>query len=274
MLRLRRARWSRARLIGVLAVVIGSLTTTGISVGWWWTDLQARHTAHRLADRATHEWATAPAPVSGGPASADRTGPADGTGPTAGRRPAAVDGSVIAVVRAPRLGADWRMPVQLGTGTQVLREGLGLYAGSPRPGSIGNVALAGHRTTWGAPLRHLNRMRAGDRISIWTAQGRYDYRVTSQGVTTPDDTSVIQPAVAGGTAMLTMTTCTPEFSARQRLWIHAVLVSGTPYSAGSSATTGSTGNAGSTGTAGGSASTGSASAGRAIEPVGGSAGRR
>ncbi len=224
MLSLRRVRRSRARLLGVLVLVIGLFTTAGIGTGWWWTDLHSRRLAHRLADGAMQEWAaegrqqTGPGrPGSGQPGQPGPAEPLD--------MPAGIGGQVIAVVRAARLGADWRMPVQQGTGTQVLREGLGLYDGSPVPGSRGNVAMAGHRTTWGAPLKHLNRMRPGDLITVWTARGRFDYRVVSTGVTLPTDTSVIQPAAAHGTAMLTLTTCNPEFSARQRLFIHAVLTS-------------------------------------------------
>lgn len=213
---LRRVRRSRTRLVGIVALVLGALVLGGIGTGWWWTDRQARQTAHRLADGATRAWADQPA----GP---DRPGTGRPSDPP-GTAPPGIGGPVLAVVQAPRLGAGWRMPVQQGTGTQVLRQGLGLYAGSPRPGAPGNVALAGHRTTWGAPLEHLDRLRTGDPIIVWTARGRFDYRVVGAGVTVPSDVSVIQPAVAAGAAMLTLTTCHPEFSARERLYVHAVLV--------------------------------------------------
>jgi len=219
----RRGPGSGVRRVGVLALVVGALLTSGIGVGWWWTDLQARQTAHHQADAATRAWVRGstglwlPSPdpddqrehTTGGLA-------ADGVA-------TGVGGSVIAVIRVPRLGADWRMPIQLGTGPQVLREGLGLYTRSPPPGARGNVAVAGHRTTWGAPFKHLNRLRPGDAVTLWSARGRFDYRVIATGVTGPSDTSVIEPAVAGGAAMLTLTTCHPEFSARERLYVHAVL---------------------------------------------------
>jgi sortase A len=207
MLRLRRARRSRARLAGVLVLILGALLTSGIGGGWWWTNWHARYTAHQLADQAISGWGS------------DRERPA----PAPEQAPKQINGKVVAVVRAPRLGQDWRMPVQKGTGRQILREGLGLYTGSPLPGQLGNVALAGHRTTWGAPLKHLDQLRKGDVITIWTATGRFDYQVRNQGVTVPSDTSVIQPAEAKGKAMLTLTTCNPEFSARERLYVHAVL---------------------------------------------------
>jgi len=209
----RRPRWSRARLVGVVTLVIGALLTTGLGGGWWWTDFSARRTAHHLADGASAAWGLGP--TSAKPA------------PTGVQVPRGVRGPVIAVVRAPRLGHSWREPLQSGTDTQVLREGLGLYPGSPLPGAPGNVGIAGHRTTWGAPFKHINKFRRGDVISIWTAGGRFDYSVISTGVTIPSDVTVIDQTIAHGKAMLTLTTCHPEFSARERLYVHAVLIRST-----------------------------------------------
>jgi sortase A len=214
MITARRVRYSRTRLVGVVATLLGTLLTSGIGAGWWWTDRQARHTAHRLADGAARAW----------------EGPRPAGGVEVQRAPDGVGGRVLAVVRIPRFGADWREPVQRGTGGAVLRQGLGLYDGSPEPGGRGNVAIAGHRTTWGAPLKQLDRLRAGDRIVIWTAHRRFDYRVTVKGVTAPSDISVISgersrdEGSEASARMLTLTTCHPEFSARQRLYVHAVLV--------------------------------------------------
>lgn len=196
---------SRARLAGFVTLLVGALISSGISLGWWLTDLQGRHTAHRLADATLQQWAE--------PRSHPSYVPVRGLG-----------GPVVAVVKVPRFGAGWRMPVQPGTGGQVLRQGLGLYTGSAAPGAVGNLALAGHRTTWGAPLRHLDRLRPGDLVEVWTSSAKFSYRVVSTGVTDPSDVSVIDRAEAGGRAMLTMTTCHPEFSARERLYVHAVLV--------------------------------------------------
>jgi len=218
MVQMRRVRGSRIRRIGFVAIVLGALLVAGIGGGWWWTDRQARLTAHRLADSAAQAWTR----QTDSPEDELRRYPGGDPNETAGE--AGVAGSVLAVVRAPRLGPDWRMPVQRGTGTQVLREGLGLYDGSPLPGRRGNVAVAGHRTTWGAPLKHLDRLRPDDIITMWTAGGRFDYRVITSGVTRPSDVSVIASAAAGGGSILTLTTCHPEFSARERLFVHAVLV--------------------------------------------------
>ncbi|GLY26995.1 class E sortase [Kineosporia sp. NBRC 101731] len=206
-----RTRGSGVRLIGFVALAVGVMLTAGVGGGWWWTNWKARTTAHGLADRATQAWTS---PV--------------GKGPETVLIPKGVAGPVVAVVRIPRLGQDWRMPVELGTGTDILRQGLGLYEGSPQPGRRGNVGIAGHRTTWGAPFRRINELRPGDVIQVWTARGRFDYSVVSEGVTDPADISVVQQKTAEGRAWLTLTTCHPEFSAAERLYVHAQLVRSLP----------------------------------------------
>jgi sortase A len=112
------------------------------------------------------------------------------------------------------------------------------------PGEQGNFAVAGHRVGRGSPFLDLDRMRPGDPIVIETAEGWFTYRVLGdpatgdfaspsgipgQHVVTPADVDVIAPvpggppdAVATG-AYLTLTTCHPKYSARQRLIVHAEL---------------------------------------------------
>ncbi|GAA3607742.1 hypothetical protein GCM10022223_24650 [Kineosporia mesophila] len=208
---MRRTRGSRVRLIGFVTLTAGVMLIAGVGGGWWWTNWKAGTTAHGLADRATRAW-TSPA----------------GKGPETAVIPKGVAGPVVAVVRIPRLGQDWRMPVEPGTGTDILRQGLGLYEGSPQPGRRGNVGIAGHRTTWGAPFRRINELRPGDVIQVWTVRGRFDYSVLSEGVTDPSDISVVQQKTAKGRAWLTLTTCHPEFSAAERLYVHAQLVRSLP----------------------------------------------
>jgi sortase A len=209
---MRRSTWPRLRVVGVLIALLGTFTTATTAAAWWWTDLQSRARAHRLADQATSSWEGTVAPSNSDPSPA---------------QVADIRGQVIAVVQVPRFAADWRMPVQRGTGTRVLREGLGLYPTGPQLGGPGNVSIAGHRTTWGAPFKHLDEMRPGDAIFVRTAGRRFEYRVTSRGVTDPGDTSVIRPELEGTRAMLTLTTCHPEFSSGKRLYVHARLIAGT-----------------------------------------------
>ena len=112
-----------------------------------------------------------------------------------------------------------------GTGASALRAGAGHYPNTPLPGEEGNVAIAGHRTTYGKPFANLDHLKPGDEIFLETPVGKYTYKVTrAPFVVTPTDFSVIAQT-PGKT--LTLTTCHPKGSARQRLVIKAELVSET-----------------------------------------------
>ena len=66
-----------------------------------------------------------------------------------------------------------------------LRKGPGHYPDSPMPGQLGNAAIAGHRTTYGAPFNRIDELVAGDEITIVTVSGTFHYTVTSQQIVTP-----------------------------------------------------------------------------------------
>ncbi len=121
------------------------------------------------------------------------------------------------------------MPVLEGTGTDVLRRGVGHYDGTALPGALGNLALAGHRTTWGRPFQHIEQLRNGDVIEVTTRSGRFVYQVTGHEIVSPLAREVLdpvpgRPGEAPAQARLTLTTCHPEYSARQRWVVQAVLV--------------------------------------------------
>src|SRR5919205_1099741 len=65
-----------------------------------------------------------------------------------------------------------------GTGASALRAGAGHYPNTPLPGEEGNVAIAGHRTTYGKPFANLDRLKVGDEIFLETPVGNYTYKVT------------------------------------------------------------------------------------------------
>ena len=112
-----------------------------------------------------------------------------------------------------------------GTGASALRAGAGHYPNTPLPGEEGNVAIAGHRTTYGKPFANLDHLKPGDEIFLETPVGKYTYKVSKDPfVVSPTDFSVIAQT-PGKT--LTLTTCHPKGSARQRLVIKADLVSET-----------------------------------------------
>lgn len=99
------------------------------------------------------------------------------------------------------------------------------YPDSATPGGHGNFAVAGHRTTHGAPFGALDELRPGDQIRVTDRAGRrFVYLVVEQQVVSPTDTWVVGDDPLGtGRPMLTFTTCHPRFSARQRLVVWAEL---------------------------------------------------
>ena len=112
-----------------------------------------------------------------------------------------------------------------GTGASALRAGAGHYPNTPLPGEEGNVAIAGHRTTYGKPFANLDRLKAGDEIFLETPVGKYTYKVTKDPFpVAANDFSVISQTPGHS---LTLTTCHPKGSARQRLVVKAELVSPT-----------------------------------------------
>ena len=108
-----------------------------------------------------------------------------------------------------------------------LQRGPGHYPGTALPGDKGNFAVAGHRTTYGAPFFNLDQLRKDDEVLVTTRGGKkYTYRVNSQKIVSPGDTWVIEPdPLKSGERMLTLTTCNPRFSNAERLVIFAELVS-------------------------------------------------
>ena len=103
-----------------------------------------------------------------------------------------------------------------------LQMGPGHYPGTPLPGQFGNVAIAGHRTTFGAPFFRLNEVVPGDLVYLTDTSGAtWVYAVRHVWVVVPTDTGVL---AATRQADLTLTTCNPRFEAISRLVVRAVLL--------------------------------------------------
>ena len=144
----------------------------------------------------------------------------------------------------------WTSSSSPAPGTDQLSLGPGHYLGTAQPGQAGNVAIAGHRTTHGAPFNRLAELAPGDPIYLTTTTG---HRLTYIVSTTPYPVSPTNVTVLNnfGDARLTLTTCNPEFSARQRLIVTALYLppgathpvaagkgDGHPYRLGESLTSG------------------------------------
>jgi sortase A len=129
------------------------------------------------------------------------------------------EGGPVGRIRIPKIGVD-QIVVQ-GTSRPDLAKGPGHYPATPMPGQIGNAAIAGHRTTHAKPFYNLNELKPGDDIIVDTVYGSFTYRMYQQLIVSPHDVSVVDPTPD---AELTLTTCNPRFSARQRMVVKARLV--------------------------------------------------
>jgi sortase A len=126
-------------------------------------------------------------------------------------------GDSLTRIKIPALGVD--MVVVEGTTDSALKAGAGHYVTTPLPCEAGNVAIAGHRTTYGKPFSNLDKLQPGDTIELDTPLGGCVYQVTKDPfVVAPTDGSVL---AATPLRTLTLTTCNPKGSAAQRLVIQA-----------------------------------------------------
>jgi sortase A len=129
-------------------------------------------------------------------------------------------GDPVGVIKIDKIGVD-KVVVE-GTTVPDLRQGPGHYAGSAMPGQLGNAAIAGHRTTYGAPFGDLDQLAPGDTISVRMLTGTWRYQLTRDPfVVSPSQTEVLDPVP--GEATLTLTTCHPRYSASERLIVQARL---------------------------------------------------
>ncbi|MFP5321451.1 MAG: class E sortase [Acidimicrobiia bacterium] len=137
------------------------------------------------------------------------------------------EGDSLTRIKIPDIGVD--TVVVEGTTASALRAGAGHYPSTPLPCEVGNVAIAGHRTTYGRPFHDLDRLEAGDRITLETPIGSCTYEVERTWITDPTDIGVV--ANTPDQARLTLTTCHPKGSARQRLILSATMVSAESFDA-------------------------------------------
>jgi sortase A len=129
-------------------------------------------------------------------------------------------GDSLTRIKIPAIGLD--TVVVEGTTPSALRAGAGHYPQTPLPCDLGNVGIAGHRTTYGRPFGNLDQLKPGDTIELTTPIGGCVYQVSKAPfIVAPSDLSVIDPT---GERSLTLTTCNPKGSAAQRLIIRATWV--------------------------------------------------
>lgn len=206
-----------------------ALVATGLSllgyVGWqmFGTNIVSERKQQEAVAALQQEWRT---PVEGG----------------AGRvraEPVRL-GAANALIRIPRFGADYVMPVFEGVADDVLARGYGHFEGAAGPGERGNYALAAHRVTHGEPLRDMPKLRPGDRVIVETRDAVYTYVLDTNPndlVVTFEDVWVVDPEPrnpdpdgvqpADNPRLITLTTCAELFNTDKRMIVFGHLESKT-----------------------------------------------
>jgi sortase A len=130
------------------------------------------------------------------------------------------EGKPEGIITIPKIGVE-KVFVE-GVQLEDLAAAPGHYPGTPLPGQIGNAAIAGHRTTHGAPFYSVNELAVGDKIIVQTLAGKYTYVVYRP----PFPVLPTQYGVVSNTKdpQLTLTSCEPRYSAAKRIVIKARLL--------------------------------------------------
>lgn len=219
-------------VLGELLITAGVLLLAFLAWQLWWTDVEANSAQAAIVEE--QGWDVPLQPV-GDDAPAVVTPRYD--------EPPVIDEpeylTTFASMRVPRWDGEPTRTITQGTDRPgVLNPlGVGHYEGTAMPGGVGNFALAAHRTTYGKPFNRIAELQAGDPVVVWTQDTWYVYRVESSEIVMPQDVRVIapvpnQPDAEPTERYLTLTTCHPMFSARERYIVHAVLDYWAPVSEG------------------------------------------
>ncbi len=229
-----RSRQSTPRLLVLVGGLVCVLAGLAMLVFLWWeyvgTDLVAHHRQSDIRADLRASW--------GYPTVADVLGPQTAVAPL---------GTADALLRIPRFGADYEVPVIEGVRDVDLSQGVGHFPGTG-PGQIGNFALAGHRATNGEPFKQLPELRPGDEVIVETAQATYTYQLDTNpnGLVVPfTEGWVIDPVPAAPDdeappgmrtfesveptdALVTLTSSSELFSGDDRMVAFGHLVKTTP----------------------------------------------
>jgi sortase A len=192
---------------GKTLIASGVLILLFVAYQLWGTGLHEARSQDALKDKFAAQAATTTVP----PGQTPDTAPPTTVPP--------LIGDAVAHIVIPKANVD-KIVVE-GVGVEDLKKGPGHYPGTPMPGEPGNAAIAGHRTTYGAPFYDLSNLEAGDPITVTTQLGEFRYEVVQSQVVSPEAVEVLNPTDDN---RLTLTTCNPRYSASERLIVQAKLV--------------------------------------------------
>ncbi|GHD11246.1 class E sortase [Zhihengliuella salsuginis] len=230
-------------VIGELLITVGLLVLLFVAWELWWTNLEADRSQDEATSALVETFGAPDVDAGPGGIGSDARDAGDQAAEDAdefGSPPAAslTDPGTFALMYVPRFGDDWVRPVTSGVGLDVLNNlGIGHYPETQLPGEPGNFAVAAHRQTHGQVFYNIDKLRDGDRVYVQTREGFYQYRYTGTEIVAPSQVDVLAPVPrqAGAepsASVLTMTSCHPLYTTRERIIAYAELESFRPADAG------------------------------------------
>lgn len=204
------------RGLGQALITVGVVLLLFVVYTLWITNLFTARDQAALDDQITRQWEAPAAP-----------GDVPGFGEAYAR----------IYIPAVGLGMDTRAVVVQGVSVADLKRGAGHMPSTQAPGEVGNTVISGHRTTYGAPFADLGELEVGDEVVLETRDSWFVYAVTGAEVVRPSAIEVTypvpgQPGAVPTQRLLTLTTCNPKYSAKQRLVVRGELVSTVPKAGG------------------------------------------
>jgi sortase A len=230
------------KIIGVVGEV---LMTAGIFVllflGWhvWYNDVVSGIAQNNAGSELSNEWDNVPLSIP----EFDRN-PGDSSGARISPEPPITASPALnarfATLIVPRFGDTYERAIAYGVDPKkvlnVRSAGLGHYPQTNELGELGNFAIAGHRTTFGAPLGNIDQLRVGDRLYVESEVGWYVYRYRNLEYVWPKDVAVLKPVpwskVAATDRLLTLTSCHPKLSSAERVIAYSVFETFVPRDRG------------------------------------------
>jgi sortase A len=223
---------------GRILIALGVLMFMFVGYQLWGTGIQTAQAQNRLEDKfnellasttsvttsttTTTTTVLAPGDTSPSTSVPDSTLPATTTIATVPAPPVPARGEPVARLQIDRIGLD-KIIVE-GVSTADLKKGPGHFPETPLPGQLGQAAIAGHRTTYGAPFYDIDQVQPGDEIVVTTLAGRYVYRATDTVIVPANGYGDVIPTTNLSKATLVLVSCHPRYTARERIVVRAELV--------------------------------------------------
>ncbi|MGH3425333.1 MAG: class E sortase [Nocardioidaceae bacterium] len=200
-------------IVGLVLVAVGASLLGYVGWEYFGTNIVAKHRQSELSQGLASRWR------------------ADGADGDADHDKLAT-GEAMALLRIPRFGKDYEVPIVKGVDDDSLASGVGWFPKTARPGQVGNFALAGHRVTHGEPFHDFPELRKGDKVVVETRTHVYTYRLRDNGTDRTLDFSQTwvldpvpgKPEVKPTEAMITLVTCSELFHTDNRNVVFGDLV--------------------------------------------------